>query len=91
MGFINDNTAPLYGVKFRTAPQNHLKRGDNSLESVSTPQHTALRKKKNKWKFFICLLIIRNSGFFLKIEEYKKYLNAKILTDPSTTSRYFFK
>lgn len=57
MGFINDNTAPLYGVKFRTAPQNHLKRGDNSLESVSTPQHTALRKKEINGIFLFVYLL----------------------------------
>lgn len=54
MGFINDNAAPLYGVKFRTAPENHLKRGDNSLESVSTSQHTALRGKNECKSLFVC-------------------------------------
>lgn len=42
VGLVDDNTAPLYGVEFRTAPQDHLKCGDNSLESVGTSQHTAL-------------------------------------------------
>lgn len=64
VGFINDYAAPLYGVQFRTAPQNHLKRGDNTLESVSTSQHTPLGEKKQKtitfkkWYFFIKTLLI---------------------------------
>lgn len=48
VGLINDNTAPFYGVEFRTASQDHFKRGDNSLEPVGTSYHTALKARRGE-------------------------------------------
>lgn len=47
---IDDNTAPVYGVKFRTTSQDHLKSGDKSLKLVGPSHRTALQIKGETWE-----------------------------------------
>lgn len=43
MGLVDDHTAPLDGIELGTAAQDHLKRGDHSLELVGTSNHPTLK------------------------------------------------
>lgn len=45
MGLVDNDAPPLDGVEFGAASQDHLKRGDNSLEPVGTSYHAALKTK----------------------------------------------
>lgn len=46
MGFVDDDAAPLDGVELRAAAQDHLKRGDDSLEPVGASYRTTLQAKE---------------------------------------------
>lgn len=46
VGLIDDDAAPLDGVEFGAASQDHLERGDNGLELVAPAQHAALKTRK---------------------------------------------
>lgn len=57
MGLIDDNTAPLYGVEFGTASQDHLEGGDNSLEPVGSSQRTTLMTGRGEMWDTLCQII----------------------------------
>lgn len=48
MGLVDDDAAPLDGVQLGAAAQDHLKRGDDSLELVSTSQDPTLETKRGE-------------------------------------------
>lgn len=48
MGLVDDDAAPLDGVQLGAAAQDHLKRGDDSLELVSASQDPTLETKRGE-------------------------------------------